>query len=72
MATVAELEVSLGILEATVARLEARLGSTAGGMCSAQYPHPDRLVYQRGANTYSCDCGMLYRKDGVGGLLEVK
>jgi len=66
---------ALGALGRRMDTMEQRMQVAPGGQCSAAYPHPDRLVFIRGTgpagNHYACSCGMLYRKDGQGGLLEV-
>jgi len=37
--------------------------------CTAEYPHEGKLRYARGnPGVYTCECGMLYKKDGAGGL----
>jgi len=52
-----------------LAALERRAVPTPaiGGQCTAALPHAD-LGFQRGPNLYRCPCGMIYRKDGKGGL----
>jgi len=56
-------------------RMEQRMQGSATAQCSAEYPHPDRLVFIRGGpaqgNHYVCTCGMMYRKNGQGGLMEM-
>jgi len=38
--------------------------------CTAERPHPDGLVFQRGPNVYTCRCGQTYVKAGNGLLRE--
>jgi len=52
-------------MEATIL---ARLSGVQGGQCTAENHHPGKLAYHRGPNTYHCQCGQVYRKDGKGGL----
>jgi len=56
----------LDALEDSVTRL------TAAGMerCTQEYPHPEGLSWRGAALGYLCKCGMRYRKDGLGGLVE--
>jgi len=65
-----EQDARLDSLEAAVARMELRLAAVPGGQCNADRPHPNQQVYMRGPNIYACQCGMNYKKDGVGGLVE--
>lgn len=58
-------------LEGVIDRLELRISTQAGIQCTAARPHPDRMVFQRGPDVYVCDCTMIYRKDGRGGLVAV-
>jgi len=48
--------------------LTDRMSGQQGAQCSAERPHPGRLVYLRSSNDYSCDCGMVYEKNAQGGL----
>jgi len=57
-------------LTTRIEALEAR-GPSPGGRCSSVLPHVGRLSFMRGPNLYMCECGQVYRKDGVGGLMEV-
>jgi len=67
--------VTLDDLDARLERLEAL--AAAGGAhdgpatCTAERPHPNKLVYLRGPNEYHCECGQVYVKNGAGGLKEV-
>lgn len=59
-------------LERRLENLEWRDGGEKGvGVCSADRPHVDGLVYMRGPNEYHCHCRQVYVKDGAGGLKEV-
>jgi len=61
-------------LVARIERLEARTTAAPGGVCSAELPHPNKLVYVRrsaGSGQYMCECGQVYEKDG-GRLREVR
>lgn len=41
--------------------------------CRAEYPHEGKLRYTRGnPGVYHCECGMVYEKDGRGGLRAVE
>ena len=69
-ASIEELEASVVELTNQVRAMEVRLSATPGGQCTAEFPHPDQLVFMRGPNHYACPCGKYYKKDGAGGLRE--
>jgi len=50
--------------------INTRLRQAVGVQCTEARPH-DTLIFQRGPNVYICECAMVYRKDGKGGLTEV-
>lgn len=62
----------LDALEAQMQTVLDRVSVVPGGQCSAERPHPNKLVFMRGPNHYACECGQLYAKDGKGGLQEVR
>jgi len=72
-ASIAELAALIQGMGARLDGLEQRLQTTPGGQCSADFPHPDRLIFMRSpaGNHYVCSCGKRYRKDGRGGLAEM-
>jgi len=63
-------EENFAALQREVDLINARLQTQLRNQCVETRPH-DMMVFQRGANVYLCECGMVYRKDGKGGLLEV-
>jgi len=63
---------AIAALQAELTALTLQLGAPVQGSCSAEYPHPDKLIFRRGPNTYRCtEDGNIYRKDGQGGLVDV-
>lgn len=61
---IAQLEVAVESL------LKERVLPLSGPQCGPERPHPNKLSYMRGPNQYLCECGMVYVKDGKGGLKE--
>jgi len=54
--------------------LAARITAASDSQCSATNPHADQLVFLRtgqGMGHYQCRCGMVYEKDGRGGLRDI-
>ena len=62
--------VTLEDLAVRLERLERRLDGNLAALCTAEFPHPNDLVFMRGPNVYQCQCGQRYVKDGKGGLRE--
>ncbi len=63
--------VTLDDLDARMKALEKKpKAMPVDAQCDPLLPH-DTMVFQRGPNVYRCACGMLYKKDGKGGLQEV-
>jgi len=61
----------LATLQVQIDLINTRLMGQADALCTAERPHPNRLTFQRGPNIYVCECSQVYRKNGLGGLLEV-
>lgn len=61
----------IDVLERRLADLEGRALAPGAGVaqCTASNPH-DTLAWDR--KRYLCRCGKVYRKDGEGGLMEVR
>lgn len=57
-----------------IGALESRVTAASESQCTAERPHPNRLVFVRrgpGRGEYMCECGMVYEKDGNGGLRDI-
>jgi len=67
---IADLNTKLDNLAGQVQVLTARLANAPSGQCSADLPHIGKMSFRRGPNTYHCECGQVYHKDGHGGLRE--
>jgi len=66
-------QADLDVLIAQIAALEVRVTAASDSQCTPELPHPDRLVFLRqsaGYGYYMCSCGMVYEKNGRGGLRE--
>lgn len=68
---ITELETTVADLKEAVSKAVAARPPAPGGQCSSTRPHPRGLVFMRGPNTYMCECGKVYEKNGQGGLREV-